>query len=240
VVDDIARSKWVTDSSGVADVWSAFIAIPVHVDGAIYGAVGFANAARRAKPLDEADLAFVRLVGVLTGSAIERGRQRDQLDELAFFDALTGLPNRLLLHKRLEAQLRSAEASGSRFALEFLDLDDFKSINDTHGHAAGDATLRELGRRLAMAVRADDTVARLGGDEFVVLLPAAEPERVRDTEERIRAIFDEPFAVDGHYHRLGASIGVSYYPADGSTAGALLRAADRELYRVKAERARIA
>jgi diguanylate cyclase (GGDEF)-like protein len=236
-VDDIAHSKWADDPSGGAKIWASFVAVPVHVDGAMYGAVGFAKARRREKPLNDADLSFVRLVGILAGSTIERARQRDHLDGLAFFDALTGLPNRSLLLKRIDQMLATAGAEGKRFALQFVDLDGFKSINDTYGHAAGDAALLELGRRLARAVRSTDTVARWGGDEFVILLPETERGAGRGAAEHIRAVFDEPFEIDGRPRRLGASIGVSRYPEDGATAVELLQAADRELYRAKADRA---
>jgi diguanylate cyclase (GGDEF)-like protein len=235
-VDDIANSKWAEDPSGAGKVWASFVAVPVHVDGATYGAIGFAVARRRAKPLNDADLAFVRLVGVLAGSTIERARQREHLDGLAFRDALTGLPNRSLLLKRLDQLLAKGATEGTSFALQFVDLDDFKSINDSWGHAAGDAVLLELGRRLSRAVRSSDTVARWGGDEFVVLLPEAAvlgPDRA----EPIRAVFNEPFEFAGRRMRLGASIGVSHYPQDGTTAVELLNAADRELYRAKGQRA---
>jgi diguanylate cyclase (GGDEF)-like protein len=233
-VDDIANSKWADDRSGAGDVWASFVAVPVHVDAASYGTIGFAKARRRDKPLNDADLAFVRLVGVLAGSTIERARQREHLDGLAFFDALTGLPNRALLLKRIDQLL--AAAVPTTFALQFVDLDDFKAINDTYGHAAGDAVLLELGRRLTQAVRSSDTVARWGGDEFVVLMPEVErfPSVV---PQSIRAAFDEPFEIDGHLRWLGASIGVSHYPKDGATAVDLLSAADRELYRAKGNRA---
>jgi len=235
-VDDIANSKWADDRSGAGNVWASFVAVPVHVDAASYGAIGFAKGRRRDKPLNDADLAFVRLVGVLAGSTIERARQREHLDGLAFFDALTGLPNRSLLLKRIDQLLATAAAEPTTFALQFVDLDDFKTINDTYGHAAGDAVLLELGRRLTRAVRSSDTVARWGGDEFVVLMPEAE-RFASVVPQSIRAAFDEPFEIDGHLRWLGASIGVSHYPKDGATAVDLLSAADRELYRAKGNRA---
>lgn len=235
-VDDIARSKWADDPSGAAKVWASFVSVPVHTDGVPYGAVGFASAKRREKPLNDADLAFVRLVGILAGSTIERARQRRHLDGLAFFDSLTGLANRSLLLQRLDQTLRSAALEKTGFALQFIDLDDFKSINDSYGHAAGDAALLELGRRLAAAVRTGDTVARLGGDEFVVLLPGVNAEGSREVEARLQAVFDEPFLVDGVPRPLSGSCGMSFFPADGTSAQDLLAAADRELYRAKAAR----
>jgi diguanylate cyclase (GGDEF)-like protein len=146
---------------------------------------------------------------------------RQHLRHRASHDPLTGLANRALFHERLETALARGEA-----AVLYVDLDDFKPINDTLGHAAGDEVLRIVARRLAACVRETDTVARLGGDEFALLLAA--PERAEEVAERVHAAFADPLQVAERALYVGASVGVA---AGG---GDLLDAADRAMYAVKA------
>ena len=159
----------------------------------------------------------------------------EQLRQAAVLDALTGLPNRNSLAARLEHAIMRVNRSGDRLALLFIDLDRFKKVNDTLGHAAGDEVLRQAGARIRASVREVDTVARLGGDEFVVLL---ETDVRADTPgligERIRAGFGSPFDWKGTEVRCGASIGVSLYPDHARDPAALLASADEAMYREKA------
>jgi diguanylate cyclase (GGDEF)-like protein/PAS domain S-box-containing protein len=158
----------------------------------------------------------------------------EQLRQAAVHDALTGLPNRNSLASRLEHAIVRVNRSGDRLALLFIDLDRFKKVNDTLGHAAGDEVLRQAAARIRACVREVDTVARLGGDEFVVLLEAD----VRlDTPgiigERIRAAFGAPFDWRGTEVRCGASVGVSLYPDHARDPASLLASADEAMYREK-------
>jgi diguanylate cyclase (GGDEF)-like protein/PAS domain S-box-containing protein len=158
----------------------------------------------------------------------------EQLKQAAVRDALTGLPNRNSLATRLEHAIVRVNRSGDRLALLFIDLDRFKKVNDTLGHAAGDEVLRQAAARIRACVREVDTVARLGGDEFVVLLEA----EVRlDTPgiigERIRGAFEAPFDWKGTDVRCGASVGVSLYPDHARDPDSLLESADEAMYRVK-------
>ncbi|HUQ27228.1 MAG TPA: diguanylate cyclase [Usitatibacter sp.] len=159
----------------------------------------------------------------------------EQLRQAAVNDALTGLPNRNSLAARLEHAIMRVNRSGDRLALLFIDLDRFKKVNDTLGHAAGDEVLRQAAARIRACVREVDTVARLGGDEFVVLL---ETDVRRDTPgiigERIRMGFQSPFDWKGTEVRCGASIGVSLYPDHARDSAALLASADEAMYREKA------
>jgi len=228
---------WLDDRPGGLRGWSSFVTVPVFVEERLYGFAGFARRAPRDAPLNEADLAFLELVGALAGATIGRQRQRRRLDQLAFLDGLTGLPNRVLLFDRLRHTLASAARHERPFAVHFLDLDGFKEVNDSFGHAAGDEVLREVGRRLAGAVRESDTVARLGGDEFVVL--QSEIERPKDADRlaaRLRAIFETPIVFGETQLSIGTSIGTSHYPRDGREAQALLSRADEALYRAKERR----
>ena len=158
----------------------------------------------------------------------------EQLQQAAVHDALTGLPNRNSLAARLEHAILRVNRSGDRLALLFIDLDRFKKVNDTLGHAAGDEVLRQAAARIRASVREVDTVARLGGDEFVVLLETdVRPDTPGIIGERIRAGFGSPFEYKGAEVKVGASVGVSLYPDHARDPAALLESADEAMYRVK-------
>jgi len=158
----------------------------------------------------------------------------EQLQQAAVHDALTGLPNRNSLAARLEHAILRVNRSGDRIALLFIDLDRFKKVNDTLGHAAGDEVLRQAGARIRACVREVDTVARLGGDEFVVLLEAdVRPDTPGIIGERVRGAFATPFDYKGAEVHCGASVGVSLYPDHARDPAALLASADEAMYRVK-------
>ncbi len=158
----------------------------------------------------------------------------EQLKQAAVHDALTGLPNRNSLASRLEHAILRVNRSGDRLALLFIDLDRFKKVNDTLGHAAGDEVLRQAAARIRACVREVDTVARLGGDEFVVLLETdVRPDTPGIIGERIRAGFSSPFDYRGAEVNCGASVGVSLYPDHARDPESLLESADEAMYRVK-------
>lgn len=155
---------------------------------------------------------------------------------LAHHDTLTGLPNRTLFNDRLQQMLAGAQRSGQPCALIFMDLDGFKPINDTYGHDAGDALLKEVGTRLDASVRASDTVARLGGDEFVVLLPSIEHGGdATAVAEKIRRNLAEPILVKDDRLNIGVSIGIALYPEHGELGTTLIKNADRAMYQAKQE-----
>ena len=164
----------------------------------------------------------------------ERRRHEQSVEHQATHDVLTGLPNRALFLDRLALAICRAERHCGRLAVMFVDLDKFKNVNDTLGHAAGDELLRTVGSRLAMCVREADTVARLGGDEFVLLLenPVGEstPALVAG---RVASRLAEPVMLCGHGHVVTGSVGISIYPDDGFKAEELLRQADIAMYRAK-------
>ena len=219
VIADAALEPWRSQPGTDARTLRSFVAIPIAVAGIADGALGFAARRPRETALTEPDLDFVRLIAALVGSALERGRQRAKLDALAFFDSLTGLPNRALLDTRIDELIAASTERGGRFAVLFVDLDGFKRVNDRDGHAAGDAVLCEVARRLERAVGADDTVGRLGGDEFVLLTPlAAGVVDAGALARRILATLAEPFAVGGGTHALGCCIGSALFPTHGQPA----------------------
>lgn len=152
----------------------------------------------------------------------------------AQYDALTGLPNRALLLDRLGQMLRNSRRNHAQVAVLFLDLDDFKKINDSLGHEVGDELLIEVGRRLKGVIRDQDTVGRLGGDEFLVLLNGTEyKEDVEIVARKIIESIREPIAVEEYQLVVGVSIGISIYPTDGNTESELLRHADSAMYNAK-------
>ncbi len=186
------------------------------------------------EPLLENGRTVVGAVGVSLDIS-ELNRTRQLLIEAAHRDHLTGLPNRLALEQRLRAAIAAASGAGLRFALLFLDLDRFKTINDSLGHGAGDEVLRVVARRLGDAVRAGDDVARPGGDELVILLAeTAEPAELEARTRELFAALAAPVAVRGRQLHLSASIGIALFPEHGRDAEALLAHADAAMYRAKA------
>ena len=166
----------------------------------------------------------------------ERKRAEDTLRYLAHHDALTQLPNRLFLHNVLERELARSARTGEAFALHFIDLDRFKTINDGFGHDHGDILLKEIAARLQRQSRRGDTVARLGGDEFAVVQTGVERnDDVQVMANHIIAAVSAPFDIERHRASIGASVGMTVAPTDASTAEQLLKNADLAMYRAKQE-----
>ncbi len=163
----------------------------------------------------------------------ERKQAVAALEHQAVHDALTGLPNRLLLHDRLSQAILTARRDEAPLALLVMDLDRFKEVNDTLGHHYGDLLLRELGVRLRGILREFDTAARLGGDEFALLLPRTTSEEAELAARRLVAALELPFILDGHPVEVGGSIGIAVFPEHGSDPGTLLRRADVAMYVAK-------
>lgn len=159
---------------------------------------------------------------------------REELEHMARHDVLTGLPNRRAFQERLDHALSRAQRSGERFALFFIDVDNFKSINDRWGHDGGDALLKIVALRLVATTRKVDAIARMGGDEFVVLLDnPAQREDVANIAEKLLESVRSPILYRGHELQVGFSIGISLYPEDGRTAAELMARADRAMFDAK-------
>ena len=183
------------------------------------------------RALTEEELSFVRAVAYTLATALARLRDEERMRHEAVHDPLTGLANRTLLRDRLEHALARSERERGATAVLFVDLDNFKQVNDAHGHAAGDAALVELGRRLQTAVRPGDTIARIGGDEFVALCEHVDEASALAVGERLLEAIREPFTAGEVQHELSASIGIALGPSDPD---ALLASADAATYRAKA------
>ncbi len=177
-------------------------------------------------------------VGALTDITLRKAAE-DEIKHLAFYDPLTRLPNRRLLLDRLHQALASSSRNGRNGALLFIDLDNFKTLNDTLGHDVGDLLLQQVAHRLTACVREGDTVARLGGDEFVVMLEdlsASRPEaasRAEGVAEKILASLNRRYLLAGHQHRSTPSIGVTLYGEQRETVEELLKRADLAMYQAK-------
>ncbi len=173
-------------------------------------------------------------IGGLAGFAVfSLMTTRSALRELAYHDQLTELPNRSLFWDRLRVEASRVDRDGANICLCMLDLNDFKAVNDDHGHDAGDRLLSGVASRMSAAIRKSDTVARLGGDEFAVIAPVDTPEGVDEVRARLAACFKEPFDLGVVTRIASASIGCAVYPRDGTDVEAVLAVADRRMYQEK-------
>jgi len=225
-----AEYRGIATRFGLRACWST----PIRdATGEVLGTVAlYAFEPREPRPEEEQ---LLELATQLAALALERWRESEDLRHRAFHDSLTGLANRLLFLDRVEHALARAERDGGGLAVLFIDLDDFKRVNDTWGHAAGDLVLQEVAQRLSSHVRAGDTVARFAGDEFTVLLEGVtSPEEVRGIAERLLRALDRPFDLQDTFVRLSLSIGAALAPAAPyPDSGTLLLAADQALYAAK-------
>ena len=195
----------------------------------------FAMYSKSVREPTEQEMKLIDFTTRIAGIAIGRKRAEEQIYFMANHDALTGLPNRALLEDRLAQAIIYAERYNRWVTVVFIDLDNFKPINDTLGHNAGDALLKIVATRLSGCLKAPDTVVRLGGDEFVVVLfdQPADIGFISQTVQRLREAITEPVELEGHRLTVTASIGVANCPRDGATAAALLANADAAMYHAK-------
>jgi diguanylate cyclase (GGDEF)-like protein/PAS domain S-box-containing protein len=209
------------------------IALRLDVSGETYGALVFANAGEH-REFTPTDADLLGLISTLIAGTIDRSRQRARLRAMAYYDALTGLPNRVFLAEKLRDAIEVAQSRLNRVAVLFLDLDRFKDVNDTLGHARGDRLLQMVARRLVKELGERATIARMGGDEFVILLTECrDAEEVRDVADEIIALISEPFPLDEYEQFISTSIGVAIYPEDGRDDQTLIKNADIAMYRAK-------
>jgi len=173
---------------------------------------------------------------VFTGYMRDITAQREEETALRYqvlHDPLTNLPNRMLLKERLDRGILVGRRHDTSLSLIFMDLDQFKEVNDTFGHHFGDLLLQQVANRIGRAVRESDTVARLGGDEFALLLPMTDEEAAKQAAQRITALMAEPFTIEGRRLDIGASLGIAVFPSHAGDASALMRHADLAMYAAK-------
>jgi diguanylate cyclase (GGDEF)-like protein/PAS domain S-box-containing protein len=234
-VADMDDEIWSKDPARVTAPWRSYFSIRLTVFDKPYGALAFASRAPR-ESIDQGERDLVQLMGLFISAAIERGVQNERIEQMAFNDALTGLPNRLLFNDRIENAIATARRYERGFAVMYLDVDKFKDINDLHGHAVGDAALKEVAHRLKLATRESDTVSRFGGDEFVILQPIVDgPSDAADLARKLNIALQDPVIVDTAKLKVHVSIGIALFPGDAGTIEGLMEAADRALYRAKRE-----
>jgi len=164
----------------------------------------------------------------------EYKNSREKIEFLAHHDSLTGLPNRILLNDRLEMAINTAKRQGDKLSVLFIDLDRFKNVNDSLGHAVGDQILKEAAARLISVVRNEDTVSRLGGDEFVILFPKLKREaNIAEISIKIGEILQQPYFISGISLHITPSVGIAIYPDDGEDVNTLIKNADAAMYLAK-------
>ena len=217
-------------ANGLRSCWSTPI---LSHQGAVLGA--FAMYSTTVREPTEAETRLIDVATRFAGIAIERKLAEDRIQFMTNHDALTGLPNRALLDDRLSQALLCAQRYDRWAAVAFVDLDNFKNINDSLGHNAGDELLKTIASRMVLCVRATDTVARLGGDEFVVLLVdlPKSADLISAIVQKLRTAVAAPVRLNGHELRVTSSLGVANYPGDGADADTLIANADAAMYRAK-------
>lgn len=222
-------------SAGVVSAQDAldWLGVPLESTGGLIGALVIQNHAGAIR-YTEQDKELLQYVSIQVAAAIERKRNQTRLQFMAQHDSLTGLPNRALFFDRLQNALARARRDKSRLAVLFVDMDEFKAVNDNYGHNVGDKLLQSVAKRLKRSVRESDTVGRLGGDEFVVVLNVIE--YVQDAilvAEKILADLGLPHEFQSITLQVSPSIGIAVFPDDGENDKQLVSSADDAMYRAK-------
>ena len=200
--------------------------------GSTLGSVFAAFDAR--KESDNEEMAALAMAAELATLAIETSRLYSDLVHRSEFDLLTDVENRFAMEKKLGAMIQAARETAGIFGLIYIDLNEFKQVNDLHGHQVGDQYLQEVSQRMKRQLRPCDALARLGGDEFAVLVTEVRNrEEVEEIASRLESCFHEPFAGDGYTLYGSASFGFALYPEDADSADSLLRSADAAMYVAK-------
>lgn len=211
----------------------SMILVPIFVADNLWGFIGFDDC-QTERTWSASEESILLAIAASLGGAIKRQHTEAQMRHQAFHDMLTGMPNRTFYQDTLEAALTRAQQNCELLAVVFLDLDRFKTINDTLGHAIGDRLLQQTTQRLMQCLRQEDVIARWGGDEFTLLLPdLKQPEDAAKIARRINESLKPAFHLDYHELHVTSSMGIAFYPHNGTDAETLLKNADAALYRAK-------
>lgn len=233
-IPDLDEPPWDKDPARDTAPWKSYFATKLIVGNREFGALVFAGRNARDGGIPELDRDLLQLMALFVAAALERAQHAERIEQLAFYDSLTGLPNRVLFNDRIRQTMGAAKRYSRGFAVMYLDLDAFKEINDRFGHPVGDLVLKAVADRLVATLRESDTVARFGGDEFVVLQPVVNgPVDASDLAKKIVASLQTPLEIEDFRQVVHTSIGIALYPHDGLNADELMDRADRALYRAK-------
>lgn len=241
VIDDMSKDPRSVGFPPNHPIMKSLLAMPISQDGRAYGRIYLCDKID-GTIFSEEDSLLLQNFAHSMSMALNRTRELEEIrisqkamDYKAHFDSLTGLPNRALLFDRIQQAIRNARRTKVSVVVMFIDLDNFKQINDSFGHVVGDAVLKMAGARISKCVRETDTVARLGGDEFILLLPeATDAQGSAKVARKILESMSEPFHLDGHKILVTASIGVSMHgPLDDMSIEEFLQTSDKAMYRAK-------
>lgn len=211
----------------------SILMVPIFINDDLWGYIGF-DACRSEWEWSTSDESILVAVAASLGGLLRRQQTEQKMYYQAYHDTLTGLPNRTFFNQHLPAALDQARRNDQMLAVVFLDLDRFKTINDTLSHAVGDLLLQQVTQRIAKGLRSGDVVSRWGGDEFTLILPnISSPEDCAKVAQRIAKQLTEPFLLNGHELYVTTSIGIALYPHDGDDMAVLLQNADAAMYRAK-------
>jgi diguanylate cyclase (GGDEF)-like protein/PAS domain S-box-containing protein len=231
----VEEERTIVLSDGGPSLYPFFIGTPIFVNDKVFGTIGFwSKEGQTAAAPHPQGREIIELMAKSIGIAIDQRQLTTQLAYQAHHDALTGLPNRLLLNDRLDHAILRTNENGSLLAVLFIDLDRFKEINDTLGHRIGDELLKEVARKLQAVLKPGHTLARMGGDEFTAILTdAGTVEDAVEVARKMLTAVQIPCRVDGYELFVTASMGLSFYPKDGRDAATLLRNSDSAMYVAK-------
>lgn len=233
-IPDLDVAPWDKDPARDTAPWKSYFATKLTVGNREFGAMVFAGRQPRPDGIAQMDRDLLQLMALFVAAALERAQHAERIEQLAFYDSLTGLPNRVLFNDRIRQTMGAAKRYSRGFAVMYLDLDAFKEINDVFGHPTGDLVLKAVADRLVGTMRESDTVARFGGDEFVILQPVVNGTHdAEDLARKIVSSMQDPLEIENFVQVVHTSIGIALYPQDGLTAGELMDRADRALYRAK-------
>ncbi|HHX61588.1 MAG TPA: EAL domain-containing protein [Epulopiscium sp.] len=210
-----------------------FVTVAIGKDNDIDGFIGFESLLSH-KKWSEEEIKQIGILSNLIAQGLAKIKDEKEIEYMAYYDTLTTLPNRFLFKDRTNQGIRLAKKNGKQAAVLFLDLDDFKAVNDTIGHKGGDELLKEVANKLRKSVGKTDTVARFGGDEFMILLNDINNEEdIFKVVDLIMALFGEPFNIQGQDFLVTSSVGIAVYPGDGEEADLLIENADMAMYKAK-------
>ena len=211
----------------------SFVAMPIIIKSQVYGFFGI-DSKTIYKPWPETQLDFFRIISLIFSATFERIQQEQEITELAFYDYITKLPNRFLFKDRVSNMIALSKRTNSIISVIFINLNAFKTINDSIGHDGGDTLIVKLAEQLTKTLRKSDTVARFGGDEFLIMLTnLSSTDVIQKIVHKILHIFDSPFVINEQEFFVTASAGIAVYPYDGKDADTLIKNADIAMYKSK-------